>query len=214
MIADWRKNLWRMAFAVLFLTCLLAGGTRAQSPDLSTDEAVLAELQKRVDAQRAELGKKGGSRLGARDVCIKRLKESANVIVIGFFAHDLGCRFAGAFINSRHFEKDDVALSKNALAALGWGTANRGQREQLAKLWVERGLLAFFTVPSVKDKDFQNREFHPPQVKAKDNGEIVVTLWIRVPSRMTRERGYQLLEYRFATDGNLAGSSTLENLLL
>ena len=218
MTIDFKKNSLRLACALLLLQCLLASCTNAQTistQNLSTDEAVLAEMQKRVDAKRAKLGlaNKGTSKLDAHDVCIKRLEESPKIIVIGFFAYDRGCGLDGAFVNSRYFEKDDAALSKNALDALGWESANQSRREALAQLWVEKGLLAFFTVLHAKEKDLEGRGFHPPQV-VSNNGEIKVTLWIRLPSGMTPERGYQRLEYRFARDGNLSGSSVLESLSL
>ena len=220
----------KLAVSLIFLPSFVAGCTNAQivspqarskieSPsqsNLSTDEAVLAELQKRADAEREKLGlaNKKSSRLETKDVCIKRFKESEKIIVIGFFAHDVGCRFGGAFVNSRFYEKTDANLSKDALAAFGWEKAPKREREMLAKFWVEKGLLPFFTVLYTKDENLNSSEFHPPQVISKENGEIKVTLWIRLPSGMSRERGYQLLEYRFAADGNLSGSSALVNLLL
>src|SRR5687767_8708078 len=116
---------------------------KTESPsnlDLSTNEGVLAELQKRLDAKGDEPGKKGGRKLDPKFVCIERLRESAKIIVIGGFAYDRGCRLQGAFVDSRYFEKDDLALTKNALAALGWETATPEQREKLALVWVAKGL--------------------------------------------------------------------------
>ena len=179
------------------------GGICAQTVDLSTNEAVLAELQGRVDAKRDIPGKKGGGKLDAKHVCIERLKESAKVIIIGFFRYDYGCHFDGAFVDSRYLERTDAALSKNALKALGWDTANRDQRERLAKLWVEKGLVAFFTVLYTKDKNFQASTFQPPQVISEHNGEVVVTLWVRLPSGNRGGTTEKFLEYRFSNDGDL-----------
>lgn len=200
-------------FAVLCLPFLFTGGVCAQSPDLSTKEAVLAELQRIADAKLEALGKPAGRKLDARFVCIKRLKESDEIIVIGGFAYDRGCRFQGVFVNSRYFEKDDPALSKNALAALGWEKAPKREREMLAKFWVEKGLVPFFTVLYTKDKELNDHAFQPPQVVSTETGEIKVTLWVRLP-RGRGEQRYQHLEYRFGRDGNLLGSSTLTNLLI
>jgi len=187
--------------------------------DLSTDAGVIAELQNIIDARSAaltigdeklEAKRKAASRLEAKDVCIKRLKESPKIIAIGFFTTDSGCRFDGAFINSRYFEKGDTAvLSKNAFDALGWEKANRRKREQLVKLWVEKGLLAFNTVLYEKVEDLNNFGFLPPQVVTVENGGIKITLWFQLPSGMSREKGFQNVEYRFAKDGNLTGGSTL-----
>jgi len=203
--------------AALFLSqFLLMSCTSAQkltAQDLSTDEAVIAEMQKRIDAKRASQGldNKRSVKLNAHDVCIKRLEESQKIIIVGFFAYDRGCEFEGAFVDSRYFEVGDASLSKRALDVLGWGAANQARREQLAKLWVEKGLLAFFNVIEEKEKDLENRGFHPPQVASNAKGEITITLWIHLPSGMTPERGYERLEYRFAADGSLSGNSVLDN---
>ena len=117
------------------------------------------------------------------------------------------------FVNSRYFEKDDAALSKNALAALGWETASQEQREKLVLLWVEKGLLPFFTVLYTRDKELIDQAFQPPQVISTKTSEIKVTLWIRLP-RGRGEQGYQHVEYRFGRNGNLLGSSTLTSLLI
>ncbi len=219
------ENLIKFSLLFALLSCVCAGCANAQlvpnqtiesisNADLATDEAVLAELQKRADAKREKLGlaNKGTSKLEAKSVCIERLKESPKVIVIGFFANDVGCRFDGAFVGSSYFEKTDIALHKTALDALGWEKAPKSEREMLAKFWVEKGLLAFFTVLYIKDKDLNNQDFHPPQAVSSENGAIKVTLWIQLPSGMSREKGFQHVEYRFDKNGNYSGSSTLESL--
>ena len=183
------KNLFTISLAFVFLPCILAGCTQAQKVDLSTKEAVLEQLGKQ---QNADLSK--------AKICIERLKESEEIIVIGFFRYDYGCHFEGAFVNSVYIE-DGADLSQKALTALGWKKANQTQRETLAKLWVEKGLLAFSTVLYTKDKDFNNGDdFQPPNVVSKENGEVVVTLWTSV---MRRKKEFHEHEFRFAKDGNL-----------
>jgi len=163
--------------------------TKGQKVDLSTKEAVIEQLEKQKKAD-----------LSNAKICVERLKESSKIIIIGSFRYDYGCHFEGAFVNSIYFEKS-ADLSPKALGALGWKNANRKQREELAKLWVEKGLLAFSTVlyTQEQDKDFRNIEFQPPQVVTKDNGETVVTLWTSV---MRREKTFHRLEFKFAKDGN------------
>ena len=73
----------------------------------------------------------------------------------------------------------------------------------LALYWVEKGLLAFFTILYTNDKDMGEREFHPPQAMTAENGEIKVKLWVQLPSGMRREKGFQHPEFRFAADGLL-----------
>jgi hypothetical protein len=213
----------RFLSAGILLTFASANCARAQTIDLATDDAVIAELQKRVDAKRAQLGTtgdskldakiRGSSRLDARSVCVKRLKKATKVIVIGFFATDAGCHFDGAFINSRYFEKTDPALSKNALDALGWAKASKKTREMLAGYWVEKGLLAFFTTHYTKPKELGNFDVHPPQVMTTEKGEIKVTIWVQLPSGMSREKGFQHFEYRFKKDGELSGGTTLDAVI-
>ncbi|MCY7345923.1 MAG: hypothetical protein LH614_06840 [Pyrinomonadaceae bacterium] len=182
----------KLSFAFVFLSGVLVGCANAQTVDLSTKEAVLEQL-----------GKLKNKEFNRDKVCIERLKESANIIVVGFFAYDRGCRFDGVFVNSVYFEKDNADLSKNALNALGWKKANQKEREKLAMIWVEKGLLAFSTVLYTKDKDFKDGEFYPPQIVTKENGETIITLWTSV---MKRKKEYHNLEFRFTKDGNLLES--------
>ena len=191
------NNLIKISLLFVFLSGVLVGCANAQTVDLSTDKAVIEQL-----------GKLNNKEFSKDKVCIERLKESANVIVVGFFAYDRGCRFDGVFVNSVYFEEDNADLSKNALNALGWKKANQKEREKLAMIWVEKGLLAFSTVLYTKDEKFSGGEFQPPQVVTKKNGEIIITLWTSV---MRRKKEFQNLEFRFTKDGNLTGSSTLEN---
>lgn len=179
------------SLALIFLTGISACCTNAQTVDLSTKEAVLEELgkQKKADLSKAK-------------ICVERLKESAKIIVIGFFRYDAGCHFDGAFVNSVYIE-DGAKLSQKALDALGWEKANQTQRETLAKHWVEKGLLAFSTVLYTKDKNFIGDDFQPPNVVSKENGEIVVTLWTSV---MRRKKEFHRREFRFTKDGNLSGN--------
>ena len=205
----------KFALAFLAVSFFLASCADAQNipvdkfvpPDLSTATGIIAELQRIIDGKRAESNgdekldakRKSASRLEAKDVCIERLKESAKIIVIGFFRYDYGCHFEGAFINSRYFDADDAALSKTALAALGWEKATKKDRELLATLWAAKGLLAFSNVLYTKDKDFNGGEFQPPQIVSNEDGEIIVTLWI---SFVRRKKEFRLVEYKFTKDGS------------
>ncbi|HEY0429799.1 MAG TPA: hypothetical protein VGC76_18595 [Pyrinomonadaceae bacterium] len=157
------KDLIKYALFLLVLCGFSAGCASAQNVsdnkeiriDLSSDEAVIAELQKIIDTKNSALAngdekldakRKVVSRLEAKDVCIKRIK-GAEIIDIGFFRTEAGCRFEGAFINSIYFERSGVDLSKKALAALGWEKSPKSEREKLAALWVEKGLLVFSPLP-------------------------------------------------------------------
>ena len=188
------KNLAQVLIAFLFLPCLLTSCAKAQARDLLTDQAVRDALAKIS----------GFKSMG--NLCIKRMSESAKIILIGNHANDRDCRIDGAFIDSRYLPETDAAFSKTALAALGWNAANQEQREQLAGLWVEKGLLAFYTVLYEKHKDFTVRTgFHPPQIASAKNGETSVSLWT---SAMRRKVEFQRHKFRFAKDGNYLEGST------
>jgi hypothetical protein len=198
----WQEIL-KTLFAFVLLTFPLANCASAQNADLSTDAGVIAELQKRVDAKNAEgangdekliAKQKAASKLEAKDVCIERLKESAKIIVIGFFRTDVGCRFDGAFVDSRYYERENSDISKIALGALGWEKANRTQRENLAKIWVEKALLVFAPLPSQK-------------VSAISFGdsEIKVTASSEYPPNVTSRSVTK--QFVFDKDGNLLSAA-------
>lgn len=220
-----------LKYALIFfaLSGFLVNCANAQKVDFSTDKAVLAELQKKADELREAIGTTGDEKfdeamknakpIDAKSVCINRIKESEKIIVIGLKeSGDDSCSFHGAFVDSRFYYSDDKTLSKNALDALGWQKAERVKRENLAKIWVEKGLLAFYTVLYTEDndflKDFQSKsevtykggkppkqpEFHPPQVVVNESGETIVTLWTSV---IKTKKEFERHQFRFAEDGNL-----------
>ena len=224
-----------LLFILLALPGLPAGCAGAQSVserarptseadvDLSTDGAVIAELQKRVDAEGAERAAgdakleaklRAARRLEAKDVCIERPKGSTKVIVVGFFRNDYGCHFDGAFVGSRYYEATEYGLHQAALEALGWREANRDAREGLALAWVEQGLLAFFNVLHTDPKGLEKFGFHPPQAVSTEQDAVKVTLWFQVPPGRNGGRGFQQVEYRFNGDGSLSGVSTLNAVQL
>lgn len=229
-------RLRRLAFVVLLLLSFIGGGcAQAQSVsnqekveneivrniNLSTNEAVIAELQKITDAKNARLAgedeaiaaKRRTVRLAAKNVCLERLKESPRVIVVGAFRYDYDCHFEGAFVDSRFYEANTLEIHENALAALGWEKANQAEREEIARLWVEKGLLAFFTVLQTKTKELENFDSHPPRVVSDEKGGMKITLWFQTPPRMRRGKGFQRVEYRFKDTGEFSGTSTLDAVI-
>lgn len=175
-------------------------GREAAQYDLLTDEGVAAALEAL-----------NGKKIDRRSLsCIRRDRELP-LVVVGSFAFDRGCVFDGVFVNARYFGKNDAALSKSVLDILGWKAANQEQREKLAQAWVVKGLLAFVKVLHQQNEDFQNRSFQAPRVVSGENGEIAVTLWLRMPAGRMRGRSYLLREYRFSTEGGFVGISKLED---
>jgi len=189
-----------------FSILLSASYAKAQTQDFSTyDLSTKAGVNA---AREAMTGKKLDDR---SKNCVRIESDLPGVVAVGGFAYDRGCRFEGAFVKSRYFGNEDASLSKSALDALGWMAASSKQREKFAQVWVEKGLLAFLTVLSAKNEDFANHSFQAPQAVSQPNGEIVVRLWIRLPSGRSRGRNYQQREHRFSSSGNLLSTRTVES---
>jgi hypothetical protein len=66
------------------------------------------------------------------------------------------------------------------------------------------------TVLSDRHEDFGSRSFQPPLAVTNDDGQTVVTLWVRLPSGRVRGTLYQLREYKFTKEADIAGNTTLE----
>ncbi len=60
------KTFINISLAFVFLPCILAGCVNAQKVDLATNEAVIAELQKRADAKRLQRPTTGDEKLDAK----------------------------------------------------------------------------------------------------------------------------------------------------
>jgi len=177
------KNLVLISLAFLFLPWLPTGCANAQAGDILTDKAVLAEL-----------GKLNDKKFSKDDVCIKRLKESAKVVVIGLKGEDSVCRYNGVFVGSLYLKKDSIETSKTALRSLGWEKANEQARQKLAKLWVEKVLFAF----SAKS----NQTF---QAVSLDNDGIKVIVSLQFPPGVTGRNAPKI--FVFDKDGGLSSAS-------
>jgi uncharacterized protein YbaA (DUF1428 family) len=200
----------KLLFQTAIVGCLLmsfgAIAIAAQTPDLSQFDLSTKEG---VNAAREAIS---GRKLDDRSRnCVRFDKDLIGIAVVGNFAYDWGCRFSGAFVKTHYLEQDDPGLSQFALAALGWKTANQKQREQLAQVWVAKGMLAFLEVVSETKPDFANHSFQVPQAASQPDGEIVVTLWIHMPVGRSRGRTYQLREFRFSADGALSSAVTRDS---
>jgi hypothetical protein len=201
-----RYRLISFAIALCFLSSfahsdsVVAQALDASKYDLSTEQGVTA-------ARESLTGKKLAP---SNQACIKR-SGKLPIIVVGTQSIHFRCVLDGVFVKS-HYLGQEAVLSKAALELLGWKSANRKQREQLARAWVIEGWLGFQVVLSEKNNDFNDRSFQAPQTVSKDNGDVVVTLWEQLRGR-GRARGtttYLLREYRFAPDGDFSGEAQLD----
>lgn len=191
----------KTAFSLILVLAAITPAQNLSQFDLSTNDGVNAARESIAGKPLDDRSKR----------CIRRDPSLPGIVVVGGFAFDYGCRLQGVFINSSYVGVEDKSMSRPALEALGWKTANQQQREGLAKAWVAKGLLGFLNVLSAKNEHFADRSFQAPQAATNGNGETAVTLWLRLPSGRVRGTAYQLREYRFSKDGEFLGNKTLEN---
>ncbi len=177
--------------SILILLILFATSscTNAQKYDLSTKDGVFDALES-ITGEKYDKNSKG---------CLKRPKELPNIILVGDFAHDLGCRLTGGFVGQEYVKRKD--LSESALKSLGWEKAPKDVREGLALNWVKNGMMAFGNPLDKATKDFTNRKFEKPRAKSDNDGNITITLWLKRPAGMICEDAYSQVSYAFSKDG-------------
>jgi len=191
-----------MYLVVIWSAC--TSGQDLSRYDLSTDEGVNAARQA-VSGREIDQLSKG---------CVRRHQSLPEIVMVGGFAHDLGCTMDGAFIGKRFINADDN-LSRNALEHLGWAKSDGRKREEIALNWVQFGLLAFEYPLASANGDFTKQRFDKPQaVTSEQTGVVVVSLWNQKPPGMLCEKNYDKFSYAFAKDGSLKEKSRLMGFTL
>lgn len=178
------KALIKISLVFIFLPCVVTSCANALAVDGLTDEAIIAQL-----------GKLNGKEFTKDDVCIKRLKESAKIVVIGVKDNKTICRFDGVFVDSNYFEKGNIEQSKIALRSMEWENSDERTRRKLAKLWVEKVLFAF---SAQADRTFQTVSL--------DNDGIKVIVSLQLPPGITSRNAPKI--FVFDKDGNVSSASS------
>jgi len=188
-----------LTFIFLLLPCF---SSCAFSQDLSTNEKVLEVLNKGRERK-----------LNKENVCIERPKELNGTIIIGFFAHDRGCRFNIAFVNGKQYEGVEKA-TKAGLNHLGWYKMKNEERTLLAMNWTKHALLRFHRPLEKATPDFNlsdTPEFETPKASVNDDRSVKITLWVQQPKGMRPQKNYNLMEYTFGNDGSLVESKSINS---
>jgi len=184
-----------LLFFLLFIVACSAPGENTKTPiDLSTDEKVMAELNK---------GRKEPLEEG--EVCIERPEEFKDLILIGYFADDRGCMLGDAFYKG---EKIDIEKSSSKiLMDNGW--AERKNKADLALEWVVNVSALWETVVSEEPDNFDTTGEHifsAPEIQLLDNGSVIIKCWIKEPSGMAPEDEYYKLLVEFSDKGEIIRS--------
>lgn len=140
--------------------------------------------------------------------CVRWSSTFPRVVVVGDFAHDLGCEEAGLFVDRTfHATNGEVA----GLATRGFAGAAMAEKESLARAWIDEVTHAFggrfVTAPEPAFTLEGSPEFSPVMVRMNKIGGVVVEGWTELPAGMQDESSYRLVTYRFAPDGALSAES-------
>ena len=160
------------------------------------------------EAYRAAMGRD----LGEEVDCVQWPEAFAHVVLVGTFAHDRGCMLEGFFIDRTWYDGRRSDAVADGLATVGWADAAIDEREVLARAWIDSVTHAF-------DGQFVREEqtafvfedtpaFEPVQVKALEDGGVLVSGWVSLPSGMVWESAYHFMEYRFDRQGALSRTSS------
>lgn len=189
-----RRSRQPVIFVLLLLT-LACNALSLPLWDLTTDNGVLQAYNTITEQN-----------LSSSDVCISRPTGLKEVVVIGVFAHDAGCRGDELFVGQTlgHFDN----LTDDGLKANGW---NDRTREELARLWTENVLLAWRTPMQTANDDFAHAgvTFTLPIVQTLANDRVQVELWVCEPAGMLPEANYTQVRIVFEADGNLGEQTVL-----
>jgi hypothetical protein len=186
------------ALCPLLLTALACNALSLPLWDLSTDSGVLLAYNTITEQH-----------LAPDDFCIHHPNGLKEVVVVGGFAHDLGCKGDELFVGQTlgHFDH----LTDEGLALNGWN--NGTGREELALLWVEEVILAWRSPVPTENEDFTKVgiPFSPPTAQTLNDDRVLVELWVREPAGMLPEANYTFLRVVFEADGRLAEQEVIEN---
>ena len=184
---SWKTNL---VGVLLLLAAFACNALNLPLWDLSTDSGVLQAYNTITEQN-----------IAPDDFCIHRPNRLKEVVVVGGFAHDRGCDGDELFVGQTlgHFDH----LTDEGLALNGW--SDRGNREDLALLWVGEVILAWRSPVHAENEDFTkaNIPFSPPIVQILSDGSVQVELWVQEPAGMMPEANYTFLRVVFEADGSL-----------
>ncbi len=162
-------------------------------PDLSTDEKVLAELQRL-----------SGRTYDKKDVCIRRTGLN-DLIMVGFFANDRGCMGSDAFFKGELIKPEEHI--SEILKHSGWEGSDE-KKKALAKYWITDVYVGWESVTSHKPEGFPGNLWFEPRYELKDGG-VAATCWIQKPSGMMPQAVYHAVQIYFDKNGNIVNEERM-----
>ena len=182
----------------LWVIILLLTISSCAPVDLSTDEGVLEAINRRQDEP-----------LELDDLCIKRFDELQNIILIGFFAYDVGCQYEEIYVGNRFGSIDE--MTPRGLEENGW--QDESNREALALLWARKVLYSDGDrriINSEPDVFAEHGErYTKPDAKLQSDGSVKLSFWSAVDWDMSNESVFSKQEMTFSPRGEPNNSKTL-----
>jgi hypothetical protein len=188
-----------VAASALVLGALLAQGPATVWPIGPEDHEALAAAVRVLTGRPIE----------PRYACGHAAPGFADVVVLGTFAHDLGCAILGVVVAGRPL--DLARGTALGLSRQGWGGAAPAERGRLALAWTQRVLLAFNT-PLEQAPEAFTRGGTPAFTAAAPlpDGGVRVELWIQDPNGMLPQLAYSRIAYTFAANGAVGERERIE----
>ncbi len=142
----------------------------------------------------------------ADERCDRAVDGVKGMRVVGHFAYDRGCIWAGYVLDGKTRKLSESAL---ALERRGWRSADPAARAELATWWIRDVLLA---PGDLVDADEAKREkrvkLEPPKTSAREDGGVLFVGWAQLPSGMRPVAQWGRMEVVFDGGGHVTSEKT------
>ncbi|MCA9794280.1 MAG: hypothetical protein KC910_20880 [Candidatus Eremiobacteraeota bacterium] len=157
-------------------------------------------------------GRKDEDRLTPESVAFQRPAEFPNLVLVGYRQGTSNFLLGTIFVDGKPMSPREA--SAEVMPRAGWGK-DEATRLELAKLWVEKVMLAFGDLLVNEDPGGQfgkrgNPEYSPPHLRATPDGGVRFSAWIEEPQGAQVGQTYRRSLYLFSPDGEMTRVKMLE----
>lgn len=144
-----------------------------------------------------------GKEYSDRAICDRKSRNFEDLILIGYFAYDRGCKGDKAFYKGQYI--NPVENAATILYDHNW----KKNKEQLAIDFTKDVITAWESVLRKYDIKEDSNTFHVPQSKIIDNGDVEVICWVKEPTGMRPVNDYYRLKVVFDKKGNISSTEKI-----
>ncbi len=160
--------------------------------DLSTDENAMKFYCYETDMVYEE----------AKDwICVERVDQHEDIIIIGAFAHDRGCMLRSLIVNKE--VGDWTEMIPAAVEEMGWSI--EAKREDILMKLIHELSMGWGGVMDQPSKEFEmgplNKFFAPNVTKLEDG--YSADFWVLEPGGMLPQNVYSLYHVEFSSTGEM-----------